>query len=75
MKTAVIIGGGLGGLFTGGVLAKEGFKVTVLEKNVTAGGGLVRRMILACTSLVVCSQVVTSIASVSTWGLLIRWSW
>ena len=63
MKTAVIIGGGLGGLFTGGVLAKEGFKVTVLEKNVTAGGGLqtstalVRRMILACTSLVVCSQV------------------
>lgn len=40
MKTAVIIGGGLGGLFTGGVLAKEGFKVTVLEKNVTAGGGL-----------------------------------
>ncbi len=40
MKTAVIIGGGLGGLFTGAILAKEGFRVTVLEKNSTAGGGL-----------------------------------
>ncbi|MBB1551490.1 MAG: NAD(P)/FAD-dependent oxidoreductase [Prevotella sp.] len=40
MKTAVIIGGGLGGLFTGAILSKEGFKVTVLEKNMTAGGGL-----------------------------------
>ena len=39
-KTAVIIGGGLGGLFTGAILAKEGLNVTVLEKNVTAGGGL-----------------------------------
>jgi len=36
MKTAVIIGGGLGGLFTGAILSKEGFKVTVLEKNMTA---------------------------------------
>ncbi|MFC2290483.1 MAG: NAD(P)-binding protein, partial [Prevotella denticola] len=40
MKTAVIIGGGLGGLFTGALLSHEGFKVTVLEKNSTAGGGL-----------------------------------
>ena len=40
MKTAIIIGGGLGGLFTGAILAKEGFRVTVLEKNATAGGGL-----------------------------------
>lgn len=38
--TAVIIGGGLGGLFTGAFLAKEGFRVTVLEKNATVGGGL-----------------------------------
>lgn len=40
MKTAIIIGGGLGGLFTGAILAKEGLQVTVLEKNATAGGGL-----------------------------------
>lgn len=40
MKTAVIIGGGLGGLFTGAILAKEGFSVEVLEKNAVAGGGL-----------------------------------
>lgn len=39
-KTAIIIGGGLGGLFTGAILAKEGLHVTVLEKNATAGGGL-----------------------------------
>ena len=29
-KTAIIIGGGLGGLFTGAILAKEGLHVTVL---------------------------------------------
>lgn len=39
-KKIVIIGGGLGGLFTGAILAKEGFTVTILEKNATAGGGL-----------------------------------
>ncbi len=39
-KTVVIIGGGLGGLFTGAILAKEGLDVTVLEKNSTSGGGL-----------------------------------
>ncbi|MBE6209973.1 MAG: NAD(P)/FAD-dependent oxidoreductase [Rikenellaceae bacterium] len=39
-RSAVIIGGGLGGLFTGAILAKEGFEVTVIEKNATVGGGL-----------------------------------
>ena len=36
----MIIGGGLGGLFCGAILAKEGLRVTVLEKNATIGGGL-----------------------------------
>jgi all-trans-retinol 13,14-reductase len=40
MKTCVIIGGGLGGLVTGALLAKEGYQVTVLEKNAIIGGGL-----------------------------------
>ena len=40
MKTCVIIGGGIGGLVTGAILAKEGFQVTVLEKNTIIGGGL-----------------------------------
>ena len=40
MSSVVIIGGGLGGLFTGAILAKEGFHVRVLEKNSTIGGGL-----------------------------------
>jgi all-trans-retinol 13,14-reductase len=39
-KSAVIIGGGLGGLFTGAILAKEGIRVTIIEKNTTVGGGL-----------------------------------
>ena len=39
-KSVVIIGAGLGGLFTGAILAKEGFQVTILEKNTTIGGGL-----------------------------------
>lgn len=39
-ESVVIIGGGLGGLFTGAILSKEGMKVTVLEKNVIIGGGL-----------------------------------
>ena len=39
-KKVVIIGGGLGGLFCGAILAKEGLLVTVLEKNATIGGGL-----------------------------------
>ena len=40
MKTVCIIGGGLGGLMTGALLTKEGYRVTVLEKNRTFGGGL-----------------------------------
>jgi len=36
----VIIGAGMGGLFCGAILAKRGVKVTVLEKNAVAGGGL-----------------------------------
>lgn len=36
----VIIGGGLGGLFTAALLGREGYKVTVLERDATAGGGL-----------------------------------
>lgn len=40
VKRIVIIGGGLGGLTTGALLAKEGYTVTVLEKNRIFGGGL-----------------------------------
>ena len=40
MQHILIIGGGLGGLFAGAILTKEGLEVTVLEKNATAGGGL-----------------------------------
>jgi len=39
-KSVVIIGGGLGGLFAGAILAKEGLDVTIVEKNTTVGGGL-----------------------------------
>lgn len=39
-QRVVIIGAGLGGLFTGAILSKEGFKVTILEKNRMIGGGL-----------------------------------
>ena len=39
-ETVLIIGGGLGGLFTGALLARNGCRVTVLEKNATPGGGL-----------------------------------
>ncbi len=38
--SAIIIGGGIGGLFTGAFLAKSGLRVTVLEKNGIIGGGL-----------------------------------
>ena len=38
--SAIIIGGGIGGLFTGAFLSKNGIKVTVLEKNSIIGGGL-----------------------------------
>lgn len=36
----LIMGGGLGGLLTGALLAHSGQKVTVLEKNAVVGGGL-----------------------------------
>jgi all-trans-retinol 13,14-reductase len=39
-KHVVIIGSGLGGLTCGYILAKNGFRVTVLEKNVQTGGCL-----------------------------------
>lgn len=35
-----MIGAGLGGLFCGALLSKEGYRVTVLEKNAGIGGGL-----------------------------------
>lgn len=38
--SVIIIGGGLGGLFTAALLAKEGMRVDVLEKNAVCGGGL-----------------------------------
>lgn len=40
IKDILVIGGGLGGLMTAAILSKVGFKVTVLEKNHTVGGGL-----------------------------------
>lgn len=40
MKTVCVMGGGLGGLMAGALLAKEGYRVTVLEKNHIIGGGL-----------------------------------
>jgi len=41
MKNKVlIIGGGIGGLVCGAILAKEGYRVRVLEKHTIAGGGL-----------------------------------
>lgn len=36
----IVIGGGLGGLFTAAILSRYGFRVTVFEKNHTIGGGL-----------------------------------
>lgn len=39
-SSTLIIGGGLGGLLVGALLAKNGQKVTILEKNAILGGGL-----------------------------------
>jgi all-trans-retinol 13,14-reductase len=36
----LIIGGGIGGLICGCILSKEGYKVCILEKHYTLGGGL-----------------------------------
>ena len=38
MKQIVIIGGGLGGLSSGALLAKEGYRVTLLEQHYVPGG-------------------------------------
>jgi all-trans-retinol 13,14-reductase len=40
MQNVVIIGSGLGGLACGTILAREGYKVTILEKNKQIGGAL-----------------------------------
>lgn len=40
LHTVCIIGGGMSGLFTGALLARNGYTVTVLEKNHIIGGGL-----------------------------------
>ncbi len=37
-RNAVVIGGGFGGLSSAGLLAKQGYRVTVLEKNEVLGG-------------------------------------
>ena len=37
-QTALVIGAGLGGIATAAHLARNGYKVTVLEKNATPGG-------------------------------------
>lgn len=39
-KTALVIGGGVGGLFTAALLAQRGMSVTILEQNKVMGGGL-----------------------------------
>ena len=39
-SSVAIIGGGMGGLFTGALLAKFGYEVHVYEKNQIIGGGL-----------------------------------
>src|SRR4051812_690797 len=36
--SVLIIGAGLGGIATAGLLARNGYEVTVLEKNATPGG-------------------------------------
>ncbi|MBX7094161.1 MAG: phytoene desaturase [Flavobacteriales bacterium] len=38
MKTAIVIGAGFAGLSTASCLAKQGMKVTLIEKNESAGG-------------------------------------
>jgi len=36
----IIIGGGIGGLFCGAILSKEGYNVTIFEQHYKIGGGL-----------------------------------
>jgi len=42
MKSVVIIGGGLGGLTSGALLAKQGYRVTLLEQHNIIGGSATR---------------------------------
>ena len=39
-RSVAVLGAGVGGLFTGALLAKEGFRVTLLEQLPVYGGGL-----------------------------------
>lgn len=39
-KTAIVIGAGVAGLATAGLLAREGYEVAVVEKMTNSGGGL-----------------------------------
>jgi all-trans-retinol 13,14-reductase len=39
-ETVIIIGGGLGGLFCGAILGKEGYRVKLFEQHRVIGGGL-----------------------------------
>ena len=39
-QSIIIIGGGVGGLFCGAILSKEGYNVTVFEQHCKIGGGL-----------------------------------
>ena len=37
-KNVIVVGGGIGGLAAAALLAKDGYEVTILEKNSTVGG-------------------------------------
>ncbi len=39
-QSVIIIGGGIGGLFSGAILSKEGYDVTIFEQHYKIGGGL-----------------------------------
>ena len=39
-QTIIIIGGGIGGLFCGAILSKEGYNVKIFEQHYKIGGGL-----------------------------------